>query len=96
MEIIIGNEDKQLDYEALEVYYMIGRDWEGIMSEKTILVRRMSLNFNDCECQVINFTDISAQKSLIHEKGRSKMLSVLNTSVHHEMLGPLKTNVSLA
>ena len=96
MEIIIGSEDKQLDYDALEVYFMIGRDWEGIMSEKTILVRRMSLNFNDCECQVINFTDISAQKSLIHEKSRSKMLSVLNTSVHHEMLGPLKTNVSLA
>ena len=59
------------------------------------MLRRMNISFNESECQVINFTDITAQKNLIHEQAKSKMLSMLNTSVHHEMLGPLKTNVIL-
>ena len=79
-----------------ETYLMIRLDELGEKQDKTIVIRRMKLSFNESECQVINFTDITAQKTLIHEQGKSKMLSMLNTSVHHEMLGPLKTNVILA
>ena len=63
---------------------------------KTFIVKRISLLFNDRECQTLNFIDITAQKSLKQVQQRTEQLSALSASVHHEMLGPLKSNVDLA
>ena len=53
----------------------------------------MDLIFNEKECQVLNFTDMTMYLKLKREEDKNKMLSALNMSVHHEMLGPLKVNV---
>ena len=66
------------------------------VNPKTIIVTRMNLNFNDEECFVINFTDISTYQRLKHEEEVNNLLRTLNASVHHEMLVPLKVNVEMA
>ena len=45
---------------------------------------------------MINFSDITAYKRLEQEKEMNRLLKTLNTSVHHEMLTPLKANVDIA
>ena len=51
--------------------------------------------FNDVECQVLNFNDITSYKRLEEEEEMSRLLKTLNASVHHEMIGPLKTSVDI-
>ena len=63
---------------------------------RTIIVKRMDLLFNGKECQVLNFTDITLYMQLRKQEEKNKLLTTLNTSVHHEMLGPLKANVDFA
>ena len=45
---------------------------------------------------MINFSDITAYKRLEQEEEMNRLLKTLNTSVHHEMLTPLKANVDIA
>ena len=52
--------------------------------------------FTGTECQVINFTDITAYKRLKLEEEKTNMLEMLNTTVHHEMIAPLKANVDIS
>ena len=63
---------------------------------KTIIVKRMKLNFNEVESRVINFTDITSYIRLKHEEEVNNLLKTLNTSVHHEMVVPLKVNIDMA
>ena len=56
----------------------------------------MPLIFNNKECQVINFTDISTYKKLKQEEETTHLLKTVNTSVHHEMIAPLKTNMEMS
>ena len=56
----------------------------------------MNFNFNDEECVVISFTDISTYERLKHEEEVNNLLKTLYASVHHEMLVPLKVNVEMA
>ena len=51
--------------------------------------------FEDKECQVVNFIDITAYKKLEKERENHALLKTLNTAVHHEMLTPLRTNVEM-
>ena len=64
--------------------------------DQSLIVKRMNLTFNDKECQVINFTDITTYKRLKREEEKGRLLGTLNRSIHHEMLGPLKANVEVA
>ena len=61
-------------------------------NDLTLVVKRTNLIFNDKECLVLNFSDITALKLLRSEEQKSKLMSNLYSSVHHEMLGPLKSN----
>ena len=65
-------------------------------ADKTLIVKRVNLIFNDKECQVLNFTDVTTTKRLNEEQEKSKQLTDLSTTVHHELLGPLKSNVDFA
>ena len=56
----------------------------------------MDMIFNEQECQVLNFADITAYKRLKQEEEMNRLLKLLNASVHHEMLAPLKANVDIA
>ena len=44
----------------------------------------------------MNFADITTYQRLRKEEEKSRLLTTLNASVHHEMMGPLKTNVHVA
>ena len=63
---------------------------------QSLIVKRTNLFFNEKECQVLNFTEITAYKRLEQERETNKLLKTLNASVHHEMLTPLKANVEMA
>ena len=59
----------------------------------SLIITRMPLIFNDKECQVINFTDITTYKRLEQEEETNRLLTTLNETVHHSMIGPLKSNL---
>ena len=52
--------------------------------------------FNNKECQVLNFTDITTYKLLKQEEQSNHFLKALNASVHHEMIAPLKANLDIS
>ena len=91
--------DPKID--KVESYIMHSMNSEGEFepqngeSGKTIIVKRFDLIFNEIECLVFNFTDITAYQRLKNEKEKTKLLSTLNTSVHHEMIGPLEINLEM-
>ena len=64
--------------------------------DTTLIVKRTNLLFSGVECVVLNFEDITAIKKLKKEEEKSKMMSNLYQSVHHEMIGPLKSNEEAA
>ena len=76
--------------------YLLEPEFEDRETDRTIIVRRLNLTFNGEECRVLNFTDITTYKRLKQEEETSTLLRTINQSVHHEMLGPLKTNVEIA
>ena len=43
----------------------------------------------------MNFSDISTYKRLQREEENNKLLQNLNTTVHHEMLAPLRANIDI-
>ena len=57
---------------------------------------RTKLSFNDKDCVVLSFQDITDIKRLKSEKGKNKLMTALYSSVHHEMIGPLKSNENAA
>ena len=44
---------------------------------------------------MLNFSDITMYVRFKREEEKNRLLSTLNTSVHHEMLGPLKINIDI-
>ena len=71
-------------------------DQNSTNRDKTLIVKRTNLIFNDKECVVVDFQDISAFKRLKLEEEKTKLMSTLYSSVHHEMIGPLKSNEEAA
>ena len=63
-------------------------------NSRTIIVKRFDLIINEKMCLVLNLTDITAYQRLKSEREKSSL--TLNTSVYHEMIGPLKINVEMA
>ena len=64
-------------------------------SSKTIIIRRSELLIDDKESTVINFSDITTYRRLKKQEETNMLLKTLNTTVHHEMLAPLKANVQI-
>ena len=62
----------------------------------TIIVKRINFIFDEKECQLINFTDLTAFTQLQKEVDTNRLLKTLNASVHHEMLVPIKTMIEIA
>lgn len=75
---------------------MVNKESNNDNIDKTIIVKRMDLIFDENECQIINFTDLTAYKMLQKEEDTNRLLKTLNASVHHEMLVPTKTMIDIA
>ena len=56
----------------------------------------MPLIFDEQECLIVNFTDISAYVNLQEQQESYNLLKTLNAQVHHEMIVPLKVNTEMA
>ena len=54
------------------------------------------MSFNNKVCQLLNFTDITHLDRLKKVEEKSRLLSTLSTSVHHEMIGPIKSNIDFS
>ena len=63
------------------------------MQNRTIILKRNKFIFEDKECEIVNFVDISAYIGLKKEQETNELLKNLNTTVHHEMLAPLRANI---
>ena len=68
--------------------YIMSKD--GDTEERNLVVRRMDINFSKKECQILNLTDVTSIMTLEREKEKYRMIKLLNTSVHHEMIAPLR------
>ena len=100
-DIILTNQNDHTD-NSQEGYIMLCNvidqvdEQERSHQDATFSVKRTKLIFNDKECIVLNFQDISAIKRLKHEQKKSKLLNTLWSSIHHEIIGPLKSNEQAA
>jgi len=95
---IIMKQHPEINSNGNEAYIMLHEESPqgNINRDITLVVKRTKLIFNDKECVVLNFQDVSLWKRLKHEEQKGKLMSTLYSSVHHEMLGPLKNNVETA
>ena len=85
------------DAEQQELYIMLSfEDEEGQQKDRTLIVKRTKLTFNDKTCQVVNFQDVTTFKRLKLVEEKSAVLNKVVSSVYHEMIGPLKNSVELA
>ena len=71
-------------------------DHDSPYDDQFLIVKRANLLFNDKECVVLNFENITSVKKLKQEEEKSRLMSTLYSSVHHEMIGPLKSNIEAA
>ena len=52
--------------------------------------------YNNIDCHVLNFVDMTSYFSLEKEKEKNRMIKILNTTIHHEMIAPLKAQMDIA
>ena len=95
-QILLESKMASLENDDVEVYKMIDKEAGGDAVEKTIIVKRMDFMFDENECHLINFTDLTAYKKLQKEEDTNRLLKTLNASVHHEMLVPTKTMIDIS
>ena len=99
---ILDMSQASLDHQFPEAYVMLDEqidnkdDHASDFNDTTLIVKRTNLLFSGMECVVLNFEDITAIKKLKKEEEKSRMMSNLYSSVHHEMIGPLKSNEEAA
>ena len=99
LEDIIKRKES-LNQQATEAYTLVdshlqsSRDTNrmGKAHDSTLIVKRAKLIFNDKECIVLSFQDITALKLLKSEEQKTKFMSNLYSCVQHEITGPLKIN----
>ena len=66
------------------------------LEDRSFIVTRVELNFNYKRAQLICFTDITAYQLIEQKEEEKRILLALNTTVHHEMLAPLKATMDIS
>ena len=56
----------------------------------------MNIIFAKKECQVLNITDVTSVIKLEREREKYRLMKKLNTSVHHEMIAPLRAQMIIS
>ena len=52
--------------------------------------------YNNINCHVLNFTDMTSFLDLEQQKEKYRMIKLLNTTIHHEMIAPLKAQMDIS
>ena len=52
--------------------------------------------YNNLDCHVLNFLDMTSYFNLEQQKEKYRMIRMLNTTIHHEMIAPLKAQTDIS
>ena len=52
--------------------------------------------YNNTHCHALNFLDMTSQFSLERYKEKNRLMKLQNTTIHHEMIGPLKAQMDIS
>ncbi len=66
------------------------------MEDLKVQISFQSIIFNDEYCMILRIRDITAHKQLEKAQSENKMLSLLQASVSHELITPIKCIGSFA
>ena len=91
-EIIHRYSHEKIDNTQIESYKMLSECNPSLDSDKYLVVKRTSLSFNKKNCQVLSISDLTTFQQLKEKEEKHRLLIALNTTVHHEMIAPLKAN----
>ena len=79
---------------------MIPSDFENSETDenknRSIIVTRMEIIFNDKESQLLTLTDITIYRKLELQESKNHILTMMNANMHHEIVTPLKVNINVA
>ena len=103
----INISDSQHDYDEITLGQVmrqkIGTDQTYIIksqndqtANKVVHLKRTDMIYNDTNCHVLNFLDLTSQYSLERSKEKYRLMKQLNTTVHHEMIAPLKAQMDIS
>ena len=65
-------------------------------TNKVVYLKRTDMIYNNTNCQVLNFLDMTSHYSLERSKEKYRLMKLLNTTVHHEMIAPLKAQEDIS
>ena len=91
-EIIHRYSHETIDNTKIESYKMLSEYNPKLGHDKYLVVKRTSLSFNKKNCQVLSISDLTSFQQLKEKEEKNRFLIALNTTVHHEMIAPLKAN----
>ena len=91
-EIINRYSHETIDNTRIESYKMHSENNPKLEHDRYLVVKRTSLSFNKRSCQVLSISDLTSFQQLKEQEESNRFLIALNTTVHHEMIAPLKAN----
>ena len=62
---------------------------EEIAQVKFYLLKKQKVFFDNKECQLLVFRDVTAFRLLEEERSKVKLMQILHATVSHEMLNPM-------
>jgi K+-sensing histidine kinase KdpD len=81
---------------GLSIKMMLKKQQDQPQEYRRLHFSLTNLMFNDQECKVATFRDVTEKKQLGLMKETNKLLHMLTSSVTHEMVTPLKCMISFA
>ena len=64
--------------------------------DKVVHLKRTDMIYNNTNCHVLNFLDMTSQYSLERSEEKCRLMKLQNTTIHHEMIAPLKAQIDIS
>ena len=63
---------------------------------KVFIMKSINMVYNSIDCRVLNFQDMTSYFNLQRQQEKYRLIKMLNTSIHHEMIAPLKAMMDIS
>ena len=63
---------------------------------KCFMMKSINMVYNNIDCRVLNFQDMTTYLRLQRQEEKYRLIKMLNTSIHHEMIAPLKAMMDIS
>ena len=60
------------------------------------MMKSINMVYNNIDCHVLNFQDMTSYFGLQRQQEKYRLIKMLNTSIHHEMIAPLKAIMDIS